>query len=135
MQLRKVSQGRTTPADINADARAIVHDHGVTHGPDVALSKLGACGRHDGNMERDLHRYVSRELPATLEPWSVDVPHHPQHEPGARLKPCSVMFAHEVISAFWTQGRSEFHRVFLGRPDGTPHGVETFFIAWGAQLG
>lgn len=65
-----VGSGRATVAEICDISRANVAD-GHTSEAIVALRSMGACGHHESNQERDLHRWISGSFSMTLEPFEV----------------------------------------------------------------
>ena len=91
---------------VSQDAASIAVDHCISDrsSPIAALARLGTYGKHKGNMESELHRYVAKRLPNPgfpLEPYTVKaVPHRCKRRPGITGKDVCVMLPHEVVAAY-----------------------------------
>lgn len=68
-----IGRGRISISGAAGLARSIVADHEIPHEALKAFSTLGAEGAHDGNCERDLHRWLRNLWNFNLEPYTIRV--------------------------------------------------------------
>ena len=68
-----IGRGRISISGAAGLARSIVADHDIPHEALKAFSTLGAEGAHDGNCERDLHRWLRNLWNFNLEPYTIRV--------------------------------------------------------------
>eukprot|EP00969_Alexandrium_andersonii_P361534 15457799-Alexandrium_andersonii.AAC.1 len=62
------------------------------------LAALGSNGKFPGNMERDLHRHVRKQLPLDIEPLVIQIPHMARIDKGSPDFKDSGMLTHSLPS-------------------------------------
>ena len=97
-------------------SRAVCRDG---HAPPAtrALGKLGASGKFQGNIERDLHRYCSNNtLSGGITMYDVDTAVYDGS--GKEVSSCwPTLLPHEILWSFYNMDQEEFGNRVLGSCD------------------
>ena len=106
------------PRDVQETAAAALADSRVVPPDTVDLARLGAYGKHRGNVARDLARHCRNKyaLVAALDFYYVDAPFIKPNDLGVEFRRCPMLLPHDLFAALYEHARPQWDQIF-GMPE------------------